>query len=73
MNSKLSNCLIHAFYFWLITPKSKIKGYYNKRYKTISFYVVVDNTYTIKFSRDRSKIKISKFLFYVNTSFKQLK
>lgn len=60
---KLSNCLIQCLIFRFRFKKSKIKAYYNNRYKTISFYLVIDKTHEMRFRfRKIAKIK-TKFLF----------
>lgn len=62
--SVLSNCFIRAIKLWLILPQSKIILYHNKRHNGVSCYVRVRDDYEIKFYRDRSKPKFSKFLFH---------
>ena len=64
--SVLGNCLILSIYFLCKTKNSKIKMYYTKKYGVISFYVIVNNSHRITFSRDRTKpVIIKNILFYI--------
>lgn len=63
--TRLSNCFFEAVLVWLFTPKSKIKIYYNRKYTTFSFYVIIRDKYKMTFYRDRSVPKYSKHLFHL--------